>query len=305
MIFDLNVTSKSIDVQVVDDDGLPVTGLLAATFPTVKYSKAGANADVTITLADLATIGTAWADGGLKERGEGVYRLDLPNAVFTASAIVTIRGETTGKRVICPKLDVSPQLTGTTIGGISGGGTGARTVTVTVQTSGAVAIQGALVRMVKGAESFTQTTNVSGQCTFNLDDGTWTVSITAAGYSFAGASLVVDGTETPTYTMTTTGATPPADPAFCLLRIRCWTTGAVVAVGVSVKVQVSEPPDGVGEMFSDTIATDTTGADGYADFTVPRGCSVKYWVNGSEKNLDSVGTADATVYVDNWLGDND
>lgn len=119
MIFDLNVTSKSIDVQIVDDDGLPVTGLVASTFPTVKYSKAGANADVTITLADLATITTAWASGGVKERGEGVYRLDLPDAVFTATGWVKIRGETSGKRLICETLEVSPQLTGTTVGTVS------------------------------------------------------------------------------------------------------------------------------------------------------------------------------------------
>jgi hypothetical protein len=93
------VTSQSVDVGVYDDAGLPVTGLVANTFPTVKYSRAGANADVTVTLSNLATITTAWADGGLKERGEGVYRLDLPNAVFSVAGVVTLRAEASGKHM--------------------------------------------------------------------------------------------------------------------------------------------------------------------------------------------------------------
>ena len=106
MIIVSGSTSQSIDVQIVDDSGLPVTGLTNATFPTVKYSIAGANADVTITLASLATTTTAYASGGVVERGEGVYRLDLPNAALSSTGRLTIRGEATGKRLICPKITV-------------------------------------------------------------------------------------------------------------------------------------------------------------------------------------------------------
>lgn len=102
----LNATSQSIDIRIVDDSGLPVTGLVAATMPTLTYSKAGANADVTITPVDLASLATAWTSSGVKERGSGVYRLDLPNAMLTTQTRVTIRGEDTGKRVICPTIDV-------------------------------------------------------------------------------------------------------------------------------------------------------------------------------------------------------
>jgi hypothetical protein len=102
----IGATSQSVDVSVYDDDGLPVTGLVAATFPTVKYSKAGANADATITLVDLALITTTWTSGGVKERGEGVYRLDVPNAAFSTEAKVKIRGEDTDKRVVSSLLIV-------------------------------------------------------------------------------------------------------------------------------------------------------------------------------------------------------
>lgn len=102
----VGTTDTSVDVQILDDDGLPVTGLAAATFPTVKYSK-GTGADATITLSDLSALTDAHSDGGVFERGEGVYRLDLVDAVASAiAAKVTIRGEATGKRLICPAIQV-------------------------------------------------------------------------------------------------------------------------------------------------------------------------------------------------------
>lgn len=99
-------TDTTIDVQIVDDTGLPVIGLAAAQWPTVKYSK-GTGADATISLSDLSALTDAHSDGGVYERGEGVYRLDLPDAVASAACPkVTVRGETTDKRVIAPALQV-------------------------------------------------------------------------------------------------------------------------------------------------------------------------------------------------------
>lgn len=101
-------TSVSEDIQIVDDSGLPVTGLVAATFPTLTYSRAGANADVAFpALSDLAAITTAWAAGGVKERGNGVYRLDLPDGIFTSAGVVKVRGEATGKHVLVPWIQVA------------------------------------------------------------------------------------------------------------------------------------------------------------------------------------------------------
>jgi hypothetical protein len=113
--------------------------------------------------------------------------------------------------------------TGTTlpaqIAGISAGsGTGARTVTITVN-DGTTALQNATVRMTEGANTFTATTNVSGVAVFNLDDATYTVGVTKSGYSYAGTTLVVNGTETATYSMTVVSITPPADPALCAVTI--------------------------------------------------------------------------------------
>lgn len=102
-------TSFSLDVLIVDDTGLPVTGLVAATFPTTKYCLGGPNADATISLSDLSAITDAYSSGGVFERGEGVYRLDVPNAALASAGVVTVRGEASGKRIIAPRIQVSTE----------------------------------------------------------------------------------------------------------------------------------------------------------------------------------------------------
>lgn len=91
---------------------------------------------------------------------------------------------------------------GAAIGALSvGNGSGARTVTVTVN-DGTTALQNARVRLTNGAETYTGLTNASGVVVFNVDDNDWVVSITKAGYSYSGTTLTVNGTETATYSMT-------------------------------------------------------------------------------------------------------
>lgn len=107
MIYSIGVISQTIDVFIGDDVGLPVLNLTHLTFPAVKYSKAGPNADVSLPLVNLAAITTPWAAGGVKERGEGVYRLDLPDAVFSVEAKVTVRGDETDKHLIAAPIEVS------------------------------------------------------------------------------------------------------------------------------------------------------------------------------------------------------
>lgn len=95
-------TDLSVDVQFVDDAGLPVTDLVAATMPTLTRST-GAGADDVIPLSDLALVTSAHADGGVIERGNGVYRLDVPDL---ADGTHTLRAEATNKRLIAPKIQI-------------------------------------------------------------------------------------------------------------------------------------------------------------------------------------------------------
>lgn len=148
----------------------------------------------------------------------------------------------------------------------TGNGTGARTVTVTVN-DGTTALQNAKVRMTSGAETYTALTNVSGVCTFNLNDATWVVSITRNGYSFSGTTLVVDGTETVTYSMSLVVITP-SSPS---LVTGYWTVlneSGVAAASVVVTIKARQPlRGGVGVIHDAGERTATSNANGLVQFT--------------------------------------
>jgi hypothetical protein len=98
-------TSVSVTVTIVDDSGLAVTGLVAATFPTTVYERV-AEAAVPITLSDLAAVTSAYSSGGVKEVGGGDYRLDAPDLAFATATRLRVRGEASGKHLLCPTIDV-------------------------------------------------------------------------------------------------------------------------------------------------------------------------------------------------------
>ncbi len=106
MLIPPGATSQSITVQIVDDTGLAVTGLVAGTWPATSYARV-AEAAVSITLGDLVAITSAYASGGVKEVGSGYYRLDVPDAAFATASKVRIVAEATGKHIVYPPIDVA------------------------------------------------------------------------------------------------------------------------------------------------------------------------------------------------------
>jgi len=147
----------------------------------------------------------------------------------------------------------------------SSGGSGARTVSATV-TDGTDPLESARVRMTKGAESYILSTNASGQCTFNLDDGSWTVAISLAGYTFSGATLVVDGNETPTYAMTqTVFPTSGADQVTGYLY--CYDEEGDPEEDVTVSVTAARVTGLSGIALDSAAYTETSDANGLVQFT--------------------------------------
>jgi len=185
-----------------------------------------------------------------------------------------------------------------------GSGTGARTVVITVIDGVTLLpVENANVRLTSGLNTRVQPTDVAGEVTFNVDDATWIVAITSFGYSFPGASLIVNADAAITYELTPLGSTiTPVPPGFCILRIRVWEASGTPSTGTDVKVQVEEPPKGAGEIFDRTVQTETTAGDGYANFIVPRGCEVKYWVGPVEESVEEIPIDEDIVYVENQLG---
>lgn len=148
----------------------------------------------------------------------------------------------------------------------SGTGSGARTVTITVN-DGTNVLQNARVRLTNGAETYTGLTNASGMVVFNVDDADWVVSITKAGYSYSGATLTVNGTETATYSMTLISLT-----ASDVDKVTgYWTVldaEGNEASGVVVTVKARQASRGsAGALHNAATRTATSAANGLVQFT--------------------------------------
>jgi hypothetical protein len=147
----------------------------------------------------------------------------------------------------------------------SGGlGTGARTVTITVD-DGTDPLESARVRMQKGAENYVGSTDASGVIVFSLDDGTWDVAVSLAGYQFTPTTTVVNGTEAVTLSMTALTITP-SEPGQTTGYLVCYDEDGVVEVGTSVSMAARKPGSSTGLGLDDTTRTVLSDANGLVEF---------------------------------------
>jgi hypothetical protein len=149
--------------------------------------------------------------------------------------------------------------------GGGGGGSGARTVTITVN-DGSTALQNANVRMIQGAENYVVATNASGVAVFALDDATWNVAITKPGYTFTPATLIVNGTETQTYSMTALTITP-SNPGQVTGYLTIFGIDGEAEEGAEIHLQQLHPISGTGAGYDGAVRTEESGADGVVEFT--------------------------------------
>lgn len=146
----------------------------------------------------------------------------------------------------------------------AGGLTGANTVTITV-TDGANAIPDAKVRVTNGPDTDIRATDSSGEVTFNLDNGDWTVSITRPGFTFAGTTLAVDGPETATYAMDALSVTP-SEPGFCTGFTTVYDEAGEPEEGVTIKLVAHRPPPGSGVMMDRMPYEAVSDENGYVEW---------------------------------------
>lgn len=145
--------------------------------------------------------------------------LTLTTATFQATDTVTVESAISAMRGA--DNDTLKSLSDQIDGLSAATGLGARTITITVN-DGTTVLQNARVRLTEGVNTYTGITNASGVVVFNVDDATYTVGITKSGYTYAGTTLIVDGTETRTYSMTLVSVTPPDDPALCAVTMHIY-----------------------------------------------------------------------------------
>jgi len=188
--------------------------------------------------------------------------------------------------------DLDSQLDAILAAASAGAGTGARTVTITVN-DGTTVLQNALVRLTEGVNTFRALTNASGVATFNLDDATYTVAITKSGYSYAGTTLVVDGTETRTYSMTVVSITPPDNPDLSAVVVTCLGTDFETESGVTIDLRIITLPTGsTNAAYPGMKQTATSNGSGIATLYAPKG-SVCEWKRGKEDSWTEITIDDA------------
>jgi hypothetical protein len=173
---------------------------------------------------------------------------------------------------------------------------GARTVTITVN-DGSTVLQGARVRMTSASETYIRSTDASGHAAFNLDDATWTVAITKAGYTFSGASLAVSADTTHTYSMSQVSFTP-SDPGETTGFITVARAGAAVE-GAVVEVEVMKLANGTtGSGISNPLFSGTTDSEGVAEFPgLPRLATYRVRIDEGEWFKGTTLDADSTPLV--------
>jgi hypothetical protein len=131
---------------------------------------------------------------------------------------------------------------------------------------------------------------------FNLDDATYTVGITKSGYSYAGTTLIVDGTETRTYSMTAVSITPPDNPDLSAIVVTCLGTDFEIESGITIDLRIKTFPNGsTNTAYPGLKQTATSNINGIATLYAPKG-SVCEWKRGRADvwNEITVGTGDQT-----------
>ena len=166
-------------------------------------------------------------------------------------------------------------------------GIGARTVTVTVD-DGATPLENATVRFTESVNTYTGSTNASGVIVFSLDDATYTVSISKAGYTFTPTTKIVNGTETDTYSMSAVTITAPPNAATTTGVMTVYDEEGTVESGVTITVQVLDGPGTAGIGYDSTEWEATSNGSGVVEFAgIILGARYKIWRGTSKPDAQT------------------
>jgi hypothetical protein len=108
-------------------------------------------------------------------------------------------------------------------------------------------------------------TSASGQITFALDDGTWTVAATLALYSFTPTTLAVSADASPSYEMTATSILP-SDPGLVTGYLYCYDEEGQIEQGVTVRLRQTVAVSGTGVGYDSAPRTAVSDATGLVQF---------------------------------------
>jgi hypothetical protein len=114
--------------------------------------------------------------------------------------------------------------------------------------------------MTKGVTVLALSTNSSGVATFYCDDGTWTLAVSLAGYTYTATTHVVDGTEAITAAMTAVAIPAASDPTQSNAYLYTYDAHGNIEGSVTVTFELVEPPSGSARAHTRTAFTATSHA---------------------------------------------
>lgn len=202
------------------------------------------------------------------------------------SGLNTVAPDNAGVAAIKAKTDqmvftIANQIDANALTSAGNAGTGANTVTLTVK-HGAILLENAVIGAIEGVNNYIATTNASGQAVFNLDNASYTIAIYKSGYSFAGATLVVSGTNATTYSMSQITIPTTANPDTVTAYINLFDEAGAKA-SVACSAELYAPPTGtLGTGYVPNYQAGTTSVAGLFTCEVYKGATYKLVLNGVE-----------------------
>ena len=159
------------------------------------------------------------------------------------------------------------------------GGVGASMVTITVETGAAVPISGAQVDVFDASNTnfvLRAFTNVSGQLSLALDDGSYAVRLFASGFSFTvPETLTVSGATAVTYVGTgLVTITPPSAPNLCVIFGTLRDAGGNAHAGVCLEFISTVPQVVSGVQETNRLQSVVTDANGFFEIELERNAAV-------------------------------
>ncbi len=182
-------------------------------------------------------------------------------------------------------------------------GSGANTVTITVN-DGATAIQGATVTAkVNGSIVGSATTNVSGVAVLALDNSMPTIVITASGFNGSSASLAISGDTIHTYSLTAISITPSTPPAVTGYAYTYEADGTTIKPNVAVYYRMTRTETGdTGAIVSDATSSVTSNGSGLAQFSGLRAGATYQAKTDTMTNWHSFVADDVTFAIKSFIG---
>jgi hypothetical protein len=165
--------------------------------------------------------------------------------------------------------------------------TGAFTRTFII-TNGTSPLEGANVRVKKGAEEYVRTTGPSGTFNLPLDAGTYTIGVTCIGYDPVPATLVVSAAGSTTYALTAVVITPSAAPGTSTGFMTVFNESMQPEAGKLIKLQMTVGTGVAGKGLDREIREATSAAvTGLVEFpNLYQGATYEIW----RGDIPAVGT---------------